>query len=105
MVEQILKVSFSEGDSLRIFVCAVFGSVALEIINVLRIYEAGRVFPARYRRYGFWIVRLLVALSGGAVALIMKANNDYIAFQVGMTAPAIVIAMSRRPPESATGSP
>lgn len=103
-INQILDALLSEGHPFRIAACAVSGSIILEIINIYRIYEAGRAFPTRYRRPGFWVVRLLVAFSGGFLALMMRAGNDLIAFQVGMTAPAIVIAMSRRPPESGAGS-
>ncbi len=95
---------FTEGQPLRVYLCGVFGSVALELINILRVYEAGRVFPARYRRLGYWVVRLMVAIVAGGVAVVLKANSDYLSFYTGMTAPALIIAMSRRPPESGAPS-
>ena len=59
----------------------------LEIVSIISAYERGRALPARYGRFGYWIVRSLLAIFGGLMAAAQGAQTDIIAVQLGITDP------------------
>jgi hypothetical protein len=59
---------FQAGQPFRMFLLGIAGSIAVEVWNLSKIYESGKRLPARYQRWGFWVVRSLLALIGGVLA-------------------------------------
>jgi hypothetical protein len=85
-------------QSLRIFLYGLLGSAAVEVVKVVTIYETGRRFPVRYRKRGFWIVRILLGLVGGVLAIAYGVQSDILAIHVGATTPTIIETFARRLP-------
>ena len=84
--------------TLRIFLFGFLGSVAVEVVRVVRVYEEGRAFPARYRNRGFWVVRGVLALIGGCLAVAYRVPSDILALHVGASTPIITETFARTPP-------
>jgi hypothetical protein len=82
----------------RIFLWGLLGSVAVEVVRLIAIYEAGKALPARYRKRGFWIVRTLLALAGGGLAVAYDVQSPILAVHIGASTPIIVETFARRPP-------
>jgi hypothetical protein len=80
------------------YIWGAFGSIAMELINILAIFQSGRKFPSRYRRIGFWVVRLLVAAVGGGLAYAYSIDNKILAIHVGAATPFIMQQLSRTLP-------
>jgi hypothetical protein len=80
------------------FLYGVAGSAMVELLRAWRIYETHGRTPARYRRWQFWLARLLMALTDGFLAgLVYGVDTPVVAVHIGATTPAIVDALSRRP--------
>jgi hypothetical protein len=67
-----------------IFLCGFAGSAAVEIVSMYQFYQGAsssnpraRVLPARYKTVGFWVVRFLLAVIAGGLALAYEINNLY----------------------------
>jgi hypothetical protein len=84
--------------TLRVFLFGMLGSVAVEVVKVLSYYNEGGNFPARYRLWGFWIVRVLLGLIGGALAIAYGVQSDILAVHIGASTPAIIGEFARRLP-------
>lgn len=88
-------------ESLRAFLFGVVGSIAVEVLRVIRVYETGRRMPARYHRWGYWVMRSLLATTGGILAVAYAVKSDILAFHIGASAPAILATLARTPPGEA----
>lgn len=49
----------------KLIALGIFGSACVELLYAWKVYQGRGVFPKRYRRIGFWFVRLLVAFLPG----------------------------------------
>ena len=86
-------------DEWRIFALGAFGSLAVEAVNIIRAYEAGRPLSVRYRRPVFIITRVLLAVCGGVLAWAYGINNNILAIHIGASAPLILQSMAQAPPD------
>jgi hypothetical protein len=80
-----------------IILCGCFGSIAVAIVSLSRSYDETSGVPQQYRRYQFWLIRMGLALVGGFLAVMQEAPTAMIAFQIGLTAPAIIEAFTQEP--------
>lgn len=88
---------------LYIFLFGMLGSVAVELVKLLSLYEAGKSsLPARYRKWRFWIVRVLIAVTGGLLALAHNVQTPILAVHIGAATPVIIESFARRPTEDET---
>lgn len=83
----------------RIFLCGVFGSVIVEALAILRYYQRPGGFPKRYEKKGFWVVRTVIAIAGGVLAVLYGPANLLLAAHVGASAPLIISTMAETLPE------
>lgn len=78
------------------FLWGFLGSAAVEVVTLLGFYYAKPVrLPARYRRIGFWITRLILAAIAGAVAVGYDIDKRVLAFNIGAATPLIVTSLAR----------
>lgn len=84
---------------LRIFLFGLLGSLAVELANVVRVYEAGKPLSVRYKRPVFLITRFALALASGGIALAHNPPTDLLAVHIGAATPAILQLLASRPPE------
>jgi hypothetical protein len=72
------------------------GSAAVEIMNLFGYYTTlrGRL-PSRYRKVGFWITRLVLALLAGAIAVAYEIDQRILAFNIGAATPLIITFMAK----------
>jgi hypothetical protein len=78
------------------------GSAAVELMSLFGYYSSrnGRL-PSRYRKAGFWVTRVVLALVAGALALAYEIDQRILAFNVGAATPLIITFMAkglRQPP-------
>lgn len=77
------------------------GSVAVEVVALLSYYYANPVrLPERYRKIGFWIARIVLAMLAGAIAVGYGIEQRILAFNIGAATPLIITSLARgfRPP-------
>ena len=55
------------GLPIDVFWIGVIGSLAVDLVAIAAIYESEAKFPEKYRRWGFYLVRGLIALTGGVL--------------------------------------
>jgi hypothetical protein len=68
------------------------GSAAVELITLLQIYDGPTIkMPERYRRKGFWVVRLLLSIMAGGLAIGYKLDNPIVAINIGAATPSILL--------------
>ncbi len=88
---------------LLVFASAVGGSLAVEIVNLYQLYQIEPfILPPRYRSGLFWLVRIVLSLIGGGLALAYKIDQPLLAANIGASAPLIVRAFTEgiRPRET-----
>ena len=72
------------------------GSVAVEVINVYQVYHLRNIrFPERYRRKGFWTIRVLLCVIAGGVAVAYAIDKPILALNVGASAQLIFQALAQ----------
>ena len=81
-----------------IFICGFVGSFSVEILNIYLAYEKEKPLPERYRRWGFWVIRFLIALIGGTFALAYNAQSHILAMHIGASTLLIIDKFSQRIP-------
>jgi len=79
---------------LAIFLWGAGGSVAVEIVTLWGYYEQDKNIPARYRQIGFWIVRVLLAIMAGGLALAYDIQKPLLAANIGAATPLIIRAFA-----------
>lgn len=108
-VASLAAVAFREpsADSvepLMNFLWAAGGSLSLEIITLYNEIRAEKAtgLPRYYRNPVFWMVRLLVRVIAGILAIAEKATNPLRAINIGAAAPAILQSLGN-PPRTPVG--
>ena len=87
------------------FACGVLGSVSVELLTVLRIYQAGHPFPSRYRKKGFWVVRLALALIAGVLSCLYNPSSLILALHIGASTPLLIAAFAQSAPGDVSHPP
>ncbi len=72
---------------LLVFFSAFLGSLGVELADVIHAYHKRGSLPARYRKPGYWGVRLLFALVAGLLPVIFNVTDTIHAFDIGIFAP------------------
>lgn len=74
-----------------LFWAGVIGSAVVEIGNCFRaMANADGDLPNRYKKVPYLIVRTLLALSGGTLAVVFDAQSPLVAFYLGASAPIVL---------------
>lgn len=81
------------------FGCGLFGSSIIEAIVILRYYQRLGRLPLYYRKVGFWVVRIVIALAAGILAVLYDPENPLLAVHIGASTPLIVSTMAGTTPE------
>lgn len=85
---------------LEIFFWGFSGSAAVEIVNLYSHFNKDDdKLPYRYRRIGFWIIRLLLAIIAGGLALAYNIENPVLAINIGAATPLIVQTLAKSIPD------
>lgn len=77
------------------FLWGFLGSLAVEIVRIHFLLGASRKLPLRYSNPGYWIARLLLALTAGSLAVAYDIKTPVLALHVGAATPLIVQALAR----------
>lgn len=77
-----------------IFLYGFGGSAAVEVVMLHTIMQGGGKLPDRYRQPAFWVVRTLLAVIGGGLALAYGIDKPLLAANIGAATPLIVKAFS-----------
>ena len=80
------------------FSLGVFGSLAIELVKILKTYQTGKPLPDEYRLKGYWATRIGLALTGGFMAVIYDVHTNILAVHIGLATPAILENLAKNPP-------
>lgn len=73
------------------FVWGFAGSMAVEIMAAYSTWDSSRGLSKKYKKFHFWVIRVLVACIGGGLADAYGiVDNHLLAANIGASAPAIV---------------
>lgn len=78
---------------LEYFLFGAAGSVTAEVVLILNYYGAGKSFPGRFHKVGYWMARLILVLLAGVAGMSVAPyafQARYVAFAAGVCTPAIV---------------
>jgi len=83
-----------------IFLWGFGGSVAIEIVTIMQFFEQDKiVFPERYSRITFYIVRFILAAIGGGLAVAYGIDKPLLAANIGAATPLIIRTFSQVIPQ------
>lgn len=84
---------------IEVFLWGLGGSLAVEVVAVWKLYDRGAThLPARYRLKSFYIMRLLLAVIGGGLAVAYEVQAPFVAVHIGAATPLIIRALTETPP-------
>jgi hypothetical protein len=73
-----------------VFACGFVASIAVDVVIATEVFNPGRIrVPERYRHPMFYLLRLVVALLAGFLAIVENANSPILAVIIGASAPLI----------------
>ncbi len=84
---------------LTLFASGFFGSAVVELLALVKAYNRSSRLPVRYKKFGFWVVRILLAASGGVFALIYKPQSLILAVHIGAATPLLIATFTEALPE------
>ena len=79
---------------LSIFGCGFLGSLSVELIFLLQHFQSETPLPSRYSKPLFWIVRTLLAVVAGGLALAYDIDKPLLAINIGAATPLIIRAFA-----------
>jgi hypothetical protein len=87
------------------FLCGMGGSIAVELVTLVQAYEHEPInLPARYRQVGFYIVRSLLVVAAGLLAVAYGVyDRPILSVNIGASAPLLIQALARGIQSAPTG--
>jgi len=82
---------------LEAFAFGAAGSLLVEVVNVLTCFQKGKI-PQRYSKVMFWVVRVLLVVGAGVIAVAHEVQTKILAIHLGVATPLILQAFARTPP-------
>jgi hypothetical protein len=70
-----------------------FGSALIEVLTIYEFYAREKPFPPRYRKFGFWLIRVLITVGAGMLA--SAYGVKLLAINIGASAPLLMRALGR----------
>ncbi|CAE6784171.1 hypothetical protein R70006_04549 [Paraburkholderia domus] len=95
--------------NIEVFVWGMGGCLAVDVVAASQYFHTtDGVFPSRYRRPMFYVVRLLLAIIGGGLAIAYGIDKPLLAANIGAATPLIIQAFAQsgavfRPPTLPNG--
>jgi len=71
------------------------GSIAVEVITLYQLLQSQDELPQRYRKIPFWIVRLALAMIGGALTVAYEIQKPLLALNIGASTPIIIQTLTQ----------
>lgn len=80
----------------EMFIYGFAGSVAVDIVTAAKLYDSNQiVVPERYQRKMYYVVRLLLAVVAGGLAVAYEIDKPLLAANIGAATPLIVQAFAQ----------
>lgn len=83
------------------FFLGVFGSFGVEVAIVVSYYQDGQPLPLRFKTVGFYISQAFLAVIAGLLVVAHDVEKPLAALHLGVSAPALFLAMRKRRPAAA----
>lgn len=85
------------GVSISLFWIGVVGSLSVELAAFAGHYDtASGKHPEKYKKLGFYVVRLFLAFVGGVLVVVYGVTTAPAALQIGASASALVLALAKQ---------
>jgi hypothetical protein len=95
--------TFFASSHLHMFLWGFGGSAAVEVLRVVIAFERGKI-PQRYKRPGFWFVRLLLGFFAGLLVIAYGIESKILAMHIGAATPAIIQNFAAKAPVVESGT-
>lgn len=89
------------GYTVDIFWIGVLGAFAVEVAAFAAYYDSDN-HPVKYKRTGFYLSKLILAMVGGVLVTVYGVTTAPAALQIGASASALVLALSKKEPPPAS---
>jgi len=94
--------SLATSKDAQMFLYGFLGSLAIEVVTLWQIFQAPTiVVPERFKRKIFYVIRFILAVIGGGLAVIYDIDKPLLAVNIGVATPLILqgLATGFRPPD------
>jgi hypothetical protein len=72
---------------IELFAWGCFGSLAVEVVDILKALQQSILLPGRYRRWLYWVVRLCIVCIAGGLVVATGSSTPIQAITIGAAAP------------------
>ncbi|WP_156970733.1 hypothetical protein [Andreprevotia chitinilytica] len=81
---------------MEIFAWGLSGSLAVDVVTAAQFCNSAQInFPDRYKRFAFYMVRFLLALVAGGLAVAYEIDKAILAANIGAATPLIIQAFAQ----------
>lgn len=81
--------------TIEVFGWGLFGSITMELVTLVQAHNIdAKRLPPRYHQLPFWIIRGLLALVAGGMAVAYDIQTPLLAINVGAATPLILTALA-----------
>lgn len=78
------------------FLCGMGGSIAIELVALYEAYQTEPFrLPERYSKFWFYVIRILLAMAAGGLAVAYEIDEPLLAVNVGVSAPLLLQTLAR----------
>jgi hypothetical protein len=72
------------------------GSIAIELVALYEVYLVEPFkLPERYRKFWFYVIRILLAMAAGGLAVAYEIDKPLLAVNVGVSAPLLLQTLAQ----------
>ena len=83
-------------NALETFAWGLGGSLAVEIVEFVKLYYRRRFSPPyRYKLWHFYVLRVILAAVGGGLAIAYGIDKPLLAANIGAATPLLIEALGR----------
>ena len=80
-------------STIGVFAFGFLGTVIVEIGVAAGRYDRHATLPKQYHQRAYWVVKLLLAVAGGVLAVAHGVSTPLLALQVGAATPLMITAL------------
>lgn len=83
----------------QVFTSGFIGSCLVEVLAILRYYQSPGQLPMRYKKKGFWLTRIGLALGAGFFAFLYNPASLLLATHIGVSTPLLIATLAETLPK------
>jgi hypothetical protein len=84
--------------TVEVFFWGFSGSIAVDVVAVAQFYDKQQIIiPERFKHIAFYVIRFLMAIIAGGLAVAYKIDEILLAVNIGAATPLLIQSLTKPP--------